>query len=439
MSKLEKNPRYVAIQALLAVINGRSLSDVVADLGGSLGDSDRRFVQHLLFGTLRQFDALEDRVNQMLKKPIKPSEMEVKLAHYLAAYELTEMATAEHALLNNWVNLIKLMNKPWAAGLTNAILRRIQRGEFPKAKSESGRYNLPLWLLKRLRNAWGEEHLESIATFFQLHPEMILRVNLSKTTREEYLSLLKEEGIEALPHTFVESAIVLEQAVRVEALPHFFEGWVSIQDAAPQLASILLAPPKGGALLDACAAPGGKTSALLEQFPELKRIVALDSSAERLAYVEDNLTRIFGAKPEAVQLIASTAQTFTSDLLFDSILLDVPCSATGIMHRQPDIKRHRRAKDIEALRLEQREILNHAWSLLKPNGRLLYATCSILKEENEQQIRHFMKQHTDAIHHPLNLPFGIEEEFGTQILPLYFEQERSLDGFYYALLEKRGE
>ncbi|PWD83334.1 16S rRNA (cytosine(967)-C(5))-methyltransferase RsmB [Ignatzschineria cameli] len=435
--KLMKDPRFVAVETLCSVLQGESLTEALPRCSERLNENERRFAQHLLFGTLRQYDALEDRLSQLLSKPIKNSEIEVKVAQILAAYELTEMATAEYAILNNWVNLIKAMDKEWAAGLTNAILRNIQRGKLPPAKSMAGRSNLPQWFAKRIENQWGKEALEEIGTFYQLHPEMILRVNRAKNSREAYLEKLAAAGIDAVAHQFVESAIVLDQPVSVEQLPGFAEGLVSVQDASAQLAAELLEPQKGEYLLDACSAPGGKTTALLEIMPEMAGLVALDSSAERLLRVKENIERVMGSIPQFVEIEAIACQDYESEQRFDAILLDVPCSATGIMHRHPDIKRLRQASDIEKLRALQSEILNHAWTLLKEGGRLLYATCSILKDENEQQIRHFLKSHPDAKERPLMLPFGEARDVGVQILPRYFKSEESVDGFYYALLEKK--
>ncbi len=434
--KLMKNPRFVAVEIVKQVLNGSSLSDALPHYSEKLSDQDRRFVQHLLYGALRQYDALEDRVAQMLSKPIKPAEIEVKLVLILAAYELLEMATAEYAILNNWVNLIKEMDKLWASGLTNAVLRNIQRGQLPPAKSLAGKANLPAWLAKRLETQWGSENLEKIGIFYQLHPEMILRVNLQKTDRESYLTLLEAAGISAVAHQWVEHAIVLEQAVNVDKLPKFEEGWVSVQDASAQLAASLLAPAAGMRVLDACAAPGGKSTAILEYAPEILQLVALDSSEERLTRVFENIERVCGNVPPSVEIVTTAAQTYEAATHFDRILLDVPCSATGILHRHPDIKRLRQAQDIEKLRAIQYEILTHAWTLLAPGGRLLYATCSILKDENEQQIRRFLKSEPGASEVPISLPFGEARDVGHQILPYYFETNQSVDGFYYALLEK---
>lgn len=434
--KLLKNPRFVAVETLCCVLSGISLTEALPKCSERLNDNDRRFVQHLLFGTLRQYDALEDRVSQMLSKPIKPSEIEVKVALILATYELTEMATAEYAILNNWVNLIKLMEKEWASGLTNAVLRNIQRGKLPVAKTPAGMSNMPGWFAKRVENQWGKAALDDIGAFYQLHPQMILRVNLQKNSRDEYLALLKAADIPAMAHKFVDTAIVLESPMSVEFLPGFNEGCVSVQDAAAQLAAQILAPENGMRVLDACSAPGGKTTAMLERAPELKAMVALDSSSERLVRVTENIERVCGDIPEFVAIEAIACEAYEATEKFDRILLDVPCSATGIMHRHPDIKRLRKATDINNLRDIQANILNHAWEQLAVGGRLLYATCSILKDENEQQVRQFLKNHADALEVKFALPFGEVRDEGIQILPRYFDVKESVDGFYYALLEK---
>lgn len=434
--KLLKNPRFVAVETLCCVLSGESLTDALPKCAERLNDNERRFVQHLLFGTLRQYDALEDRVSQMLSKPIKPSEIEVKVAQILATYELTEMATAEYAILNNWVNLIKLMEKEWASGLTNAILRNIQRGKLPAAKTAAGKSNMPGWFAKRVENQWGKAALEEIGAFYQLHPEMILRVNLQKNSRDEYLAKLTQVDIPAVAHEFVETAIVLDSPVSVELLPGFAEGLVSVQDAAAQLAAKILAPENGMRVLDACSAPGGKTTAMIERAPDLKLMVALDSSKERLTRVTENIERVCGEIPAYVEIAAIACEDYETAEKFERILLDVPCSATGIMHRHPDIKRLRQASDINNLREIQMNIFNHAWAQLAVGGRLLYATCSILKDENEQQVRQFLKNHDDAVEVKFELPFAETRDEGVQILPRYFDSAKSVDGFYYALLEK---
>ncbi len=434
--KLMRNPRFVAVETLGSVLTGESLTEALPRCSEGLNDNDKRFVQHLLFGTLRQYDAIEDRVSQMLSKPIKPSEIEVKLVHILATYELTEMATAEYAILNNWVNLLKEMDKPWATGLTNAILRNIQRGKLPAAKGLAGKSNMPGWFAKRVETQWGKTALDEIGTFYKLHPEMILRVNMQKNSRDEYLAKLAEAGISAEAHAFVETAVVLENPMSVEHLPGFSEGFVSVQDASAQLAAMLLAPEDGMRVLDACSAPGGKTTGLLEVAPNLEALVALDSSESRLTRVFENVERMRGEVPAFVSIEAIACEDYETDTQFDRILLDVPCSATGIMHRHPDIKRLRQASDINRLRETQMTILEHAWTQLKEGGRLLYVTCSILKDENEQQMRYFLKSEPTAKEVKFTLPFAESREVGCQILPRYFESAQSVDGFYYALLEK---
>lgn len=294
---------------------------------------------------------------------------------------------------------------------------------------------MPAWFAKRVETQWGEKALEEIGTFYQLHPEMILRVNLQKNSREAYLEKLKAASIPAMAHHFVETAIVLEEPVSVDVLPGFSNGDVSVQDASAQLAAPLDLQ-EGMIVLDACSAPGGKTTAILERAPKLQKLVALDSSKERLTRVVENVERVCGQVPGFVSIEAIPCEVYETDQMFDRILLDVPCSATGIMHRHPDIKRLRLASDINNLKGIQAEILAHAWKQLKVGGKLLYATCSILKDENEQEIRHFLKSEKSASEIKFELPFAEARDVGVQILPRYFESEKSVDGFYYALLEK---
>lgn len=260
---------------------------------------------------------------------------------------------------------------------------------------------------------------------------MTLRVNLQRTTREAYLQQLQQQGIEASPSPTTATAITLNKGVAINQLPGFEQGMVSVQDEAPQQSATLLDPQAGERILDACAAPGGKSTHLLELQPELAELVALDHDPERLQRVEENLQR---AGMQATLIPGDAAQRQWWDgTLFDRILLDAPCSASGVIRRNPDIKLLRRKGDISKLAATQSAILDNCWGLLKPGGRLLYATCSIFSEENERPVQHFLQTHADAEALPIELAQGIASGVGVQILP----GAGGMDGFYYALLQKR--
>ncbi|OYQ89628.1 16S rRNA (cytosine(967)-C(5))-methyltransferase [Wohlfahrtiimonas chitiniclastica] len=437
MSHLLKDPRYCAIDILHKVEKGQSLSELLATEMRELNDSNQRFVQHLVYGALRHFDVLSFQLTHYLQKPIKSTERQVYLALLLAMYEITEMNTAEYAAVNNWVALIRAMNKEWAVGLTNGILRKVLREGLQPLPKNTAKVSLPKWLSESLISHWGVEKACAIAEQFMQHPPMTIRVNPLQSMRDAYSALLDDAGVDHQVHAHSDSAIVLTEAVPVSVLPHFDEGMSSVQDASAQLAAVLINPQNDDVIVDACAAPGGKTVAMLERNPELTKIYAIDSVSNRLKRVQENVTRVFQDElADKVVLSANHFENFTADEAVDAILLDVPCSATGIIHRHPDIKRLRQPTDIAVLAQTQADLLDHAWAMLKVGGRLLYSTCSILKEENEGQMQAFFAAHNDAKECELSLPFAEREAYGYQILPVFSEQAEKMDGFYYCLIEK---
>lgn len=437
------SPREGAVSILSHVLQGRSLADslpqALEHFSSDKAQQNRGFFYYLLLGALREYDYLEECLKVLLKRPLPKEERLIKCALILALYETKAMGTAEYAVVHSWGEVVKQLEKPWAVGLINAILRRVLREGFPEITSKVGRYNLPKWIVEKLESNWKRDTLTQMSELYRLEPPTTLRINPQQITREAYLTLLKEERIEATSHQFVSSALVLKERRDILSLPLFLKGGVSVQDASAQLSSILLAPKEGEIILDACAAPGGKTAALLER-ASFKKLVALDLSEVRLTRVKENITRLFGHIPPEVELVVGDARTYhpqdSSLDKFDAILVDAPCSGTGILHKHPDIKRLRRASDIPPLVALQAEILEHCWQLLKPGGRLLYATCSVLKEENEAQIYQFLAKHPTASEEKLTIKGGIECTHGVQILPTETTFEKRMDGFYYALLKK---
>lgn len=435
--QLMDNPRFCAVDIIFKVEKGQSLSELLMTEMKVLSDNDKRFVQHLVYGALRQFEILEFQLTHYLQKPIKPSERHVYLAILLAIYEITEMNTAEYAAVNNWVTLIRQMHKDWAVGLTNGILRKVLREGLQSLPKNTAKVSLPKWLSESLIQSWGVEKACAVAEHFLTHPQMTIRVNPLQATREEYSALLTEAGIEHVQHDWVDSAIVLREAVSVSSLPNFSVGMCSVQDASAQLAASLLSPKDQEVIIDACAAPGGKTIAMLERNANIGAIYAIDSVEKRLERVQENIARVFSDHlANKVKLSAIDFELFRADEPVDAILLDVPCSATGIIHRHPDIKRLRQVTDIQPLVAIQAKLLENAWAQLKAGGRLLYSTCSVLKAENEQQMQAFFAKHADASEIECALPFAEREAYGYQILPISVMRHEKMDGFYYCLIQK---
>ncbi len=344
------------------------------------------------------------------------------------------MRVPDHAVVQETVEAAVALKKLWAKDLLNACLRAYLRDttrvQATVNADLAARYSHPLWLIDEIQRAWPNDW-ENILNANNERPPMVLRVNLRRTAREVFLARLTENAINAQSLPLVDTAVKLETPVAVTALPGFAQGEVSVQDAAAQLAAVLLDAQSGERVLDACAAPGGKTGHLLEHSPGLSELIALDKDAKRVALIEENLKRL---DLHANTLVgdASQPQDWWDGKLFDRILADVPCSATGVIRRHPDIKLRRQAQDLPLLIAAQADFLNRLWPLLKPGGKLLYVTCSILPMENEKQIQAFLAHHANAREIPLPALAGRPCVVGRQRLP----GEAGLDGFYYACLGK---
>jgi 16S rRNA (cytosine967-C5)-methyltransferase len=392
---------------------------------------DRAFIQALCYGVCRQFHRLDFILSQLLDKPLK--DIDVKALALVGLYQLKFMRVKPHAAVSETV--LAARKKPWAKSLINAVLRtylREQEGLEHKAdKSPIAALSHPEWLIKQVEHDWPEQVLKILLENNQ-QPPMVLRVNLSKISRESYLQLLTEQDIAAQIVSFCPSAIILDKPVPVDLLPGFVDGLVSVQDTAAQLAAGLLDVQPGHRVLDVCAAPGGKTAHILESQSQLKELVAVDIDAARMQRVGENLQRL-NLQAKLVVGDAANPQSWWDGKPFDRILLDAPCSALGVIRRHPDIKLLRRAEDIGQLQALQKTILQSVWPLLASGGLMLYATCSILKQENEQQIKAFLAEHSDAVELPIDADWGTAGACGRQILT----GESVMDGFYYARISKR--
>jgi 16S rRNA (cytosine967-C5)-methyltransferase len=345
------------------------------------------------------------------------------------------MRVADHAAVTETVEAAKALNKPWATGLVNGVLRRFQREQdkllAKLAENPVAQNAYPAWLRDTIKAAWPEQW-QAIIEASNQRPPMSLRVNLRHQSRDNYAERLNSEGIASSSISDAPTALILERPQDVLELPGFQNGDISVQDAGAQIAAGLLDLQPGQQVLDACAAPGGKSCHILEIEPELASLVSLDVDAHRLERVKENLQRL-KLSAELYQGDASAPAGDWAKRQYDRILLDVPCSATGVIRRHPDIKCLRRKEDIPALVALQSQILDAIWPLLTPGGKLLYCTCSVLPDENDAQVAQFLQRQPDAQEHPIKADWGHARRCGRQILP----GEQTMDGFYYALLEKQ--
>lgn len=429
------NPRLAAARALTAVLSGK------ASLGSSLTPQldkvehhDRALAQDLAFGAARWQPRLQLLAEKLLEKPFKAADKDVEALLLIGLYQLLHSRIPEHAAIGETVGCAGALKKPWAKGLLNAVLRRAQR-EHEALYAELDRDPVlhsahPRWLQKALKAHWPQ-HWQAICAANNAHPPLILRVNRRHGSRDAYLNELREAGIEAEPCTYSRDGVRLLQPCDVTTLPGFRDGRVSVQDEAAQLAADLLKLAPGQRVLDACAAPGGKTCHLLEVEPGLSEVVAVDLEAKRLARVRENLDRLH---LEATLIAADGRDTgaWWDGRPFQRILLDAPCSATGVIRRHPDIKLTRKPEDIPALAQLQGELLDALWPTLAPGGILLYATCSVLPTENSETIAAFLARTPDAQEVAITGEFGLQPAHGRQLLP----QLDGHDGFYYAKLIK---
>ncbi|ABY95998.1 TPA: 16S rRNA (cytosine(967)-C(5))-methyltransferase RsmB [Pseudomonas putida] len=429
------NPRLAAARALAAVLSGKaSLNSSLPAQLDKVDERDRGLTQDLAFGTARWQPRLDLLAAQLLQKPFKAADADVQALLLVGLYQLFYTRIPAHAAIGETVGCADKLKKPWAKGLLNAVLRRAQReGEELLASMERDpvvRTAHPRWLQKALKAFWPAQW-EAICAANNAHPPMILRVNRRHHSRDAYLALLAEAGIGASACQYSRDGIVLAEACDVRGLPGFAEGWVSVQDEAAQLSADLLELAPGQRVLDACCAPGGKTCHLLEAEAGLAHVVAIDLEAKRLIRVRENLDRL---KLDA-ELIACDARDTASwwdGKPFQRILLDAPCSATGVIRRHPDIKLTRQADDIPALAALQGELLDALWPTLEVGGMLLYATCSSLPTENTEVIDAFLARTPGARELDLATEAGLRQPHGRQLLA----QEGGHDGFYYAKLIK---
>ena len=409
----------------------RSLNGVLTNALEQLPENERSLCQQLCYGVIRWQPQLQAIANQLIKKPLKNKDSDISALLLCGLYQLRSMRIPEHAVLSETVNACKTLGKPWATGLLNACLRNYQREKAVfdnlALQQESAKYAHPDWLITQIKQDWPD-NWQAILKANNQHPPMMLRVNQQQQTREDYLLQLQQANIVAEELAQTPHGILLKDPCDVYQLPGFKNGDVSVQDGAAQLVASLLDIQTNQRILDTCAAPGGKTCHILETQPD-NDVVALDVDPARLQLIEQNTQRL-KLKASLIAADASDISTWWDGQKFDRILIDAPCSGTGVIRRHPDIKVLRRPDDITSLAETQRKLLENLWPLLNTGGLLAYTTCSVLKQENEQQIMNFLNRHPEAQEYIPHESPASRREAGYQRLP----GDNLLDGFYYVCL-----
>ncbi|MEW6166110.1 MAG: 16S rRNA (cytosine(967)-C(5))-methyltransferase RsmB [Pseudomonadota bacterium] len=426
------NVRALAARAVSQVLRGRSLDDALAPLSSRLRlPADAAMLRLLAYGVLRELSMLQWLSGRLLDKPLAADD-EIAALILVGLFQLRTLRTPAHAAIHETVEATETLRRPQAQGLVNAVLRRYSREmaamEQRAPKDPAIRWSHPVWLVETLRRDWPQ-HWEAILEANNDQGPLTLRVNRRRMTRDEYLKRLAEMQIDAEAHAHAPDAVTLAQARPVEKIPGFNSGQVSVQDASAQLAVELLAAEPGQRVLDACAAPGGKTAHILERADV--SVQALDSDPQRLLRIDENLRRL-KLQADVIAGDAGEPARWWDRTPYARILLDAPCSGTGVIRRHPDIKWLRRDTDIPALQQQQLRLLKGLWPLLKGGGRLVYATCSVLHDECDEVIKRFRLLHDDIKLHRIEAGWGEATEYGRRIAP-----GGGGDGFYYAVLDKR--
>ncbi|MBX2824145.1 MAG: 16S rRNA (cytosine(967)-C(5))-methyltransferase RsmB [Gammaproteobacteria bacterium] len=437
MTKAGKNKsvRFAAVQLMQSLENNSgSLTTLLPVAELQVAAADRALLRELCFGTARWSVRLSALAAQLIDKPLRRKDRDVHWLITLGLYQLEYMRIAEHAALDTTVAVAGELRKSWARGLVNGVLRRFlrQRETLVSQLDQDARLAFPEWLSRQIKRDWPEhwqQHLEGSNE----RPPMVLRINQNRYTTARYRERLASGGLNADVSAISANALVLEQPLAVSQLPDFETGAVSVQDASAQWATLLLSPSGRERVLDACAAPGGKTGHLLEYAGE-SSVVAVDVSEQRLQRVHENLQRLsLYTRAQVVAADLTDLDSWWDGVPFDAVLLDAPCSGTGVIRRNPDIKLLRHPEDIAPLVELQQDMLQRVWAVLRPGGRLLYATCSVLKAENQEQVQRFLEAHADArLVQPTPIPHAFDTGFGQQLL----RGSHDGDGFFYALLER---
>jgi 16S rRNA (cytosine967-C5)-methyltransferase len=428
------NSRAAAAKLSWQIIDkGQSLDITVSSFfeNTSYSPQDRGFIQELVYGVCRWYGELDAVAATLLRSPIRKKDRVVQVVLLGGLYQLRHLDTAEHAGVAETVSACKQLDKQWAKNVINGCLRNYLRE--PSEVDESAELlSHPEWISQAIGKAWPE-HLDLILAANNQRPPMCLRVNRRQNTRDEYLSVLADAGIKATADENTPDGIILESPCTVTALPGFEQGSCSVQDSAAQISADLLDVKIGMSVLDACAAPGGKTAHILERCDNRIDMHALDISERRCHQLHSTLGRL-DLRADIFTADASLAPSWPlPEGGYDRILIDAPCSGLGVIRRHPDIKHHRRPSDIDSLEKTQTGLLDNLWLHLKPGGLMLYMTCSVLPRENQQQIAKFIERTNDAMLIDVPHPSALTLRHGVQTLPGL----HNMDGFYYCLLQKQ--
>jgi 16S rRNA (cytosine967-C5)-methyltransferase len=428
----QDNPRLAALGLLSGVLDAkRNLAD--NELPPRMSDArDAAFARHLAYEVLRWLGALQWLAGQLLEKPLKKKDRDIARLILLGLVQLWRDEAASHAAVNETAKCARLLRKPWAVGLVNAVLRRFQREKNALLQSlerTAARFAHPQWMQDAIRSDWPD-HWQEILHANNQHPPLWLRCNPRRTDVAAFRADLEAAGFAVEAHPHAAEALCIQPAAAVEKIPGFAEGLCSVQDPAAQLAKELLGPRAGERVLDACAAPGGKTAHLLESCPGIE-LTALDRHPQRAQMITQTLERL-GLRCDVRVADAADTESWWDGQPFDRILLDAPCSATGVIRRHPEIKWLRTPGQVDVAVQLQAELLAATWPLLKPDGVLVYATCSVLKCENSHQLKRFLQQNGDAIEQMPAVEWGLAGPPGRQVLP----GQAQMDGFFYAVLRK---
>ena len=413
---MQPNDRTTAARRLCRVLGrGDSLDSV-------LRRTESPFCLELIHGCLRHYFSLSAALDALLERPLRAKDLDVYCLLLVGAHQLQRMGVPAHAAVNETVAAVRPLGKPWAAGLINGVLRRLPSE--PRAMDEH-----PLWLRQKIQDQHPQQATALLAANNERAP-MSLRVNRSRMVPEQFQQALRRAGL-GFAGAWLPESIILDKPQPAETLPGFEQGWFSVQDVGAQLVGDLARKQlrNGGRVLDACAAPGGKLFHLLESRLELEA-VALEASSRRLAVLEKIALRLGHRQFKA---IAADATRWDCRRPFDFVLVDAPCSGTGTLRRNPDIKVTRTAAQVAQATLLQERLLKNLWRMVRPGGNLLYCTCSMLAEENDQVVDAFIQASADAQPRRITLPTGQATRLGWQMLPT----ERATDGFYTALIAKQ--
>jgi 16S rRNA (cytosine967-C5)-methyltransferase len=430
--------RAIAANLLASTIRDKRAfsQDLSAEQAKLKDKRDINCLNALCFGVVRHYWQLADSLSQLVHKPLKSKDADIEALLMVGLYQLWHMDVPAYAVVSSCVNAAKSLGKIWACGLVNKVLRLAlnKKVELEARWSETAQlqFSHPQWLIDELKVAWPD-YWERILAVNNEQAPLTLRVQTERISRREYCQLLSQVGIDWVLPEEANQAVCLSNPARVIELPGFLEGLFYVQDLAGQRVVELMDLKPGQRVLDACAAPGSKATHILTKEPKLDVLVALDSQPERLAKITENLQRLRLQKAP-VRLVLADAlkiQQWWDGQLFDRILLDVPCTATGVIRRHPEIRLCRDPKDIGFCQNLQIQLLEQLWRLLQPGGTLVYTTCSVLPAENDAVIKKLVQADVGAKIKSFQIPDSIKTIYGRQLLP-----SKNHDGFYYAKLQK---